>query len=266
MSETSSRQCPNCEDKERGGDRLISRQDYARHVEWATENYIKIPKLMVSNYDDWLSRGMLGRYLYTAKRYADAIPVLETIVDVKVADPDEGLLWPSSEYEHKAWCLQYLALAIVIERNDYVTALKYMNKALRLADRSKSNFEFVVRGQLWLNRLLFRAKLGRAQESKKEARIRLASIVLEPGRSNSYYFFGYAFLAKMAMEEGNGQQALELFRRGLEAYNLEKPDRELLQEAEDCSDPAEAFRLIWPLVDTPYRIWDESLKVKGVSE
>lgn len=235
---------------------MISRQEYAQWVDWAKHNYINIPEIMVSNYEAWECRSMLGRYLYVAKQYEPAISILETVTDIKVSAGDGGDHYPT-ELEMKVWSLQCLSLALVFERNDLELALYYMKKALRLADRTKVYFHFVVRGQLWLNCLLFKVKLGGKSQAKREARNRLARLVLVEGQSNSYYFYGYAFLAKMAMEAGKAQEAFALFKQGLRAYNLEEPDERLVKEAEEYPDRAHAFTMLWSLVDTPYRLWDE---------
>jgi len=249
-----------CSLKIKGGVNLISREEFAHLVDWATNNYIKIPATLVSNYDAWECRGTLGRYLYVAKQYKQAISVLETVVDVKAGEGNGDDHYNPTELEMKVWNLQWLSIAIQSDQNDTLLALKYMKKALRLADRSKVYFHFVVRGQLWLNCLLYKAMLGRRTQAKREARLRLGKLVLEVGRSNSYYFFGYAFLAKMAMDEGKPQVALDLFKNGFKAYNIETLEKEEIARADSCSNPAEAFEILWTLIDIPYRLWDEPEK------
>jgi len=245
---------------------LISREEYAQWVEWAKNNYTNIPGILVSNYDAWECRAMLGRYLYVAKQYGAAILILETIVDVKYDEGEGDDQYNPTGLEMKAWSLQWLSLAILFEKNDKVLALKYMKKALRLADLSTAYFHFVVRGELWLNCLLLKAKLGRKIQAVGETHARLSRLVVEDGLSNSYYFFGYAFLGQMAMEEQKPQLALDLFKKGLTAYNLEETDKELLIQTEACADPGDAFKMLWQLVDEPYRLWDEPLNWEGSEE
>ena len=153
------------------------------------------------------------------------------------------------------WGLHNLAMAIWFVHKDALLAYEYMKRAFLLSEKCEFYFHFVVRGQVWLNYLLFKAELGRRDEAEYETRERLDKIKLN--RGNSLYFYGYAFLARMAMQDGNAEQAMNLFKQGLNAYNLEEQDLELLAEAHDYCDNTEAFRRVWHLTEEPYRLWDE---------
>jgi tetratricopeptide (TPR) repeat protein len=127
-----------------GGFILLTQEEYQQWIKHVRENYFSLPDVVVKEMSNWRNRSVLARALVRAKKYAPAIELFKSILEVDV-NIEEKDCFSLSEVEDKVWCLKELAMTLWRTTGKRSKALKYMEEAITLIATYPSHFNFMDR-------------------------------------------------------------------------------------------------------------------------
>jgi tetratricopeptide (TPR) repeat protein len=136
------------------------------------ENYFPLPDIIVENMSNWRKRSVLARALVRVGKYAPAIELFQSIleIDVNIEGKD---CFSLSEVEDKVWCLKELAICLWHTTGKRSEALKYMEESITLIVTYLSQFNFMDRCEVCVkSKTLFFLRLkGKEENSSVEGNI-----------------------------------------------------------------------------------------------
>jgi tetratricopeptide (TPR) repeat protein len=127
---------------------LLTQEEYQQWIEIVRENYFPLPDIIVENMSNWRNRSVLARALVRTKKYAPAIELFQSILEVDV-NTEEKDCFSLSEVEDKVWCLQELAICVWKVTGKRSEALPYLQEALLFINRYPKQFNFMDRREVW---------------------------------------------------------------------------------------------------------------------
>ena len=147
---------------------MLTQEEYQQWIEHVRENYFPLPDLTVNDMNDWRNRSVLARALVRAKKYAPAIELFKSIVDINV-NTEEKDCFSLSEVEDKMWCLQELAITLWRTTGKRSEALKYMEEAIMLIVTYPRQFNFMDKCEVWreIQDFIFFTSKGKVKKKRK---------------------------------------------------------------------------------------------------
>lgn len=127
---------------------MLTQEEYKQWIDHIRENYFPLPEMTVNNMNNWRNRSILARALVRAKKYAPAIELFKSIIDINI-NTEEKDCFTLSEVEDKVWCLQELAISLWHTTGKRGEALKYLEEALTLIAKYPRQFNFMDRCEVW---------------------------------------------------------------------------------------------------------------------
>jgi tetratricopeptide (TPR) repeat protein len=128
---------------------LLTQEEYQKWIKHIRENYFSLPDVVVKEMSNWRNRSVLARALVRAKKYAPAIKLFKSILEVEVNTTEGKDCFSLSEVEDKVWCLKELAMCVWKVTGKRSTALPYLKEALLLLNRYPKQFNFMDRCEVW---------------------------------------------------------------------------------------------------------------------
>lgn len=232
----------------------MTEQEWNYYVDLVAGGEWPVPRGMISNYNDWRCRSVVGRALYFCDKVEEAMAVLATVTEIEpsLEKPEKGM----SEAEHKILCLRDIAKIVWgLTRNTEV-ALAYWEQALELCQKYPYKFNSVARGEIAYGRLVMLAAAGRDEQAVAEARDMTQSAFFEREGINSYRYFGYRFLAEREHAAGNGQKANLLYARAFQYYPKSDEGKRDYAAAEALKDAEERYEKYRHMSSMQYLQWE----------
>ena len=192
----------------------MTNDEYQQYVEYATENYIKIPRFLVCDCSNWRHRSTLARFLFREEQFIPAIDLFKSIVDIEIDNNDVE----SGDLENKVWCLTELSISMWQYQQNLEKALMYIDMAIELMNSYKYKFDFVVRGEVWRSRWEILKVSGQVHLAKKEINEKISAVMFEDNKSNSILFHGLSFLAEVSKSNNDNKKANYLLVRALRYF------------------------------------------------
>ncbi|MEN6411939.1 MAG: hypothetical protein ABFC84_04115 [Veillonellales bacterium] len=127
---------------------MLTQKEYQAWIEYVRENHFPLSDIVVDDINNWRNRSVLARALVRVKKYAPAIELFKSILDVEI-HTEEKDCFRLSEVEDKVWCLQELALSVWRTIGNRSEALTYMEEALTLIATYPTQFNFLDRCEVW---------------------------------------------------------------------------------------------------------------------
>lgn len=127
---------------------MLTQEEYKQWIDHVRENSFPLPETTVNDMNNWRNRSILARALVRAKKYAPAIELFKSIIDINI-NTEEKDCFTLSEVEDKVWCLQELAISLWHTTGKRGEALKYMEEALALIVKYPRQFNFMDRCEVW---------------------------------------------------------------------------------------------------------------------
>jgi tetratricopeptide (TPR) repeat protein len=127
---------------------LLTQREYQQWIKHIRENYFSLPDVVVNDMTNWRNRSVLARALVRAKKYAPAIELFQSILEINV-NIEEKDCFSLSEVEDKVWCLKELAICLWHTTGKRSEALQYMKEAMMLIATYPSQFNFMDRCEVW---------------------------------------------------------------------------------------------------------------------
>jgi len=240
---------------------FLTYNEYQQYVEYATENYIKIPHGLISDYFNWEHRATLARCLIRAGKLAPAIELYKSIILLEV----DNTIRDNSVYsalENKVWCMEELGQALWRYEKDAAAALLYINMAIDLAQSYPWKFEFVVRGEIWRNKWEILQASGQGDVAWAEAVKKSHNTELEVGKSNSMLFHAFSFLAEQAKKVDDLPLATSLLRKALRFFPKEYEDIKQLNAIWEnrYHHPEDTYQQLYDLTQHDALVWGDAGK------
>ena len=186
-------------------------------VQYVRKKYIPIPDALIKNLSDVSSRSLIARALIRVGQCAPAIELLKTIADepVNIKKPDEFAL---SNVEDQAWCLWELAKLIWLTEANAASSLCYLERAIQLSDDYPYKFYFIVRGEVWYDKLIIQKQSGNVLAALQEVKDLIKRNRFASEKSDSHMFYAYRFRAELAADKNNWKGVLENLHRAASFY------------------------------------------------
>ena len=146
----------------------MTEEEWNEYVDFASGGEWPIPRGMISDYNNWLCRSIVGRALYFRDKVEPAMTVLATVVEVEPSM--EKAAKGMSEAEHKILCLRDIAKIIWGLTKNTEAALNYWDQAIALCARYQYAFVSVARGEISYGRLIMLVAAGQEEQACNEAR------------------------------------------------------------------------------------------------
>lgn len=151
----------------------MNQEKYEELVKYISNNGIE-PNTILFEEDNFARRVFLGRFLCSSqyKKYKEAIELFEDILKNEFESYESSCSFQKEvptfeEYiEQKVWLLKDLSKCYLIFNNDKKKALEYINKSLSLAESVDHEFDFIVRGEIWKDKIYILRLLGESVEEK----------------------------------------------------------------------------------------------------
>lgn len=233
----------------------MDQQEWKAYVQKVASCEWPIPAGMISDYNDWRCRSIVGRMLVVLKDVEGAMAVLSTVKDVQ-PDMNDAPEYGLSEAEHKVLCLRDIAEIVWTLTGTAYAPLVYLDEAYELCRAYKKPFRSANRGGIWVRRLEIKRDCGRGEEAAAEAK---AMIEAEQGTSgiNPYCYYAYKFLAEDAAAEGDYAKGAELLAAGYKYFPLSEAGVRDLKEAAAVEDPQERYKKYHFCTTIQYKPWEE---------
>lgn len=213
-----------------------------------------IPPQLVSNYDDWKCRSVVGRMLLILKDVEGAMNVLATVKDIEpdMEDaPDFGL----SEAEHKVLCLRDIAEIIWKLTGRLDAPLVYLKEADRLCRAYKYTFRSADRGAIWARRLEMLRESG--EEDAAIAEVKKALAEQKEEGINTYRFHAYKFLAESMAKRGDFAKASLVLAEAFKSAPLSDAGRKELAAAAAEQDAEKRYNAYMHATTIRYAPWED---------
>ena len=241
----------------------LDRQEWLEYVRFCAGGEFPIPMGLISDYDDWLCRSIVGRMLLIRGKREEALQVLSTVVDVVPSRevPPEGL----SEVEHKILCLRDIARLIWDYTHNADAALRYWDEAVELADGWMARFVSVARGEMHYGRAQVLMNAGRNEEAEKEIASMLSSDFFEGPEYNvnSNRYFALRLRAETAYADGNKEKAAAFLAEAFQYYPMSVEALENEAEALACADAEERYQKFMAMTKRQYLQWQPAAEGRG---
>lgn len=127
---------------------MLTKKEYQGWIEYIRENHFPLPDVVVRDINNWRNRSVVARALVRAKKYAPAIELFKSVLNVDVI-MEEMDCFTLSEVEDKVWCLQELAICLWHTTGKRSEALMYLTEALLLIAAYPSQFNFMDKCEVW---------------------------------------------------------------------------------------------------------------------
>lgn len=241
----------------------LDKQEWLSYVSFCAGGEFPIPVGLISNYDDWLCRSIVGRMLLIREKPEAALRVLSTVMDVVPSRevPPQGL----SEVEHKVLCLRDMARIIWAFTGNGEAALRYWDEAIELADGWETRFLSVARGEMHYGRVAMLFLIGRQEQAEKELAEMLDSQHFEMPEFNvnSNRYFARKLLAERAHAAGDLQQATDYLAEAFHYYPMSVEARENEAEALSTADLEERYKKFMAMTKRQYLQWQPAEGARG---
>lgn len=147
---------------------MLTQEEYQYWIDDINKNHFPLPDVVVKDISNWRNRSILARALVRAKKYAPAIELFKSILDVDV-DTEEKDCFSLSEIEDKFWCLQELGICLWHTTGRRSEALPYLQEALLLINRYPQQFNFMDKCEVWyeIQDFIFFTSRKKDRKSKK---------------------------------------------------------------------------------------------------
>ena len=232
----------------------MTEQEWNEYVDFASGGEWPIPRGMISDYNNWLCRSIVGRALYFRNKVEEAMTVLATVVDVEpsMEKAEKGM----SEAEHKILCLRDIAKIVWGLTRNSEAALNYWDQAVGLCAQYKHPFVSVARGEISYGRLIMLVAAGCEEQACREARLMTQHESFEREGINSYRYFAYRFLAEREYAQGNLQKAVLLYEKAFCYYPKSAEGERDYAAAAQMADPGERYAKYCHMSSMQYLQWE----------
>lgn len=213
-----------------------------------------LPSYMISDYDNWHCRSIVGRMLWILKDVEGAMAVLNTVKDVEV-DMDDAPEMGLSDAEHKVLCLRDIAEIVWQLTGMGSASLYYLHEADKLCREYKHIFRSADRGRIWVRRLEILSDSGEGEKATAEAH---AALEAEKGKEgiNSYIFYAYRFLAEDAALKEEYLKACELLQMAYKHFPVTEAAERDIANALAIADPKERYEAFHHCTTIQYQPWE----------
>ncbi len=225
--------------------------EYVQKV--ATWDY-PIPLHLISNYEDWKCRSVVGRMLFIMRDIEGAMAVLATVRDVQ-PDMNDAPEFGMSEAEHKVLCLRDLAEIIWMLTGTSDAALYYLKEADKLCRSYKSIFRSADRGAVWVRRLEILRSCGQEEKALAEAGAEIAA-QQDKEKINPYRFHALLFLAQSLAAKEEYSKAALLIEDAYQSFPLTAAAENDLAQAAAAADPRERYEKFLHCTTIQYQPWE----------
>ena len=224
--------------------------DYASGGEWP------IPRAMISDYNNWLCRSIVGRALYFRDKVEEAMAVLATVVNVEpsMEKAEKGM----SEAEHKILCLRDIAKIVWGLTGNTEAALNYWEAAIDLCEKYQYPFVSVARGEISYGRLALLLTAGQVEQACREAKVMAVKDRFEQENISSYRYFAYKFLGEREHAQGNSQKAALLYEKAFSYYPKSEAGERDFAAAGMVADAEERYVKYQQMSSMQYLQWEIS--------
>lgn len=226
-------------------------QGYVNKI--ATCDY-PLPSYMISDYNDWHCRSIVGRMLWLLKDVEGAMAVLNTVKDVKV-DMDDVPEMGLSDPEHKVLCLHDIAEIVWQLTGMGSASLFYLREADKLCREYKHIFRSADRGKIWVRRLEILRDSGEGEKATAEAHAQLEADKDKQG-INSYAFYAYRFLAEDAALKEEYLKACELLQIAYKYFPVNDVAERDIAAALEIAEPKERYEAFHHCTTILYQPWE----------
>ncbi|SFM28569.1 hypothetical protein [Pelosinus propionicus] len=127
---------------------MLTQEEYQQWIADVRENHFPLSEIIVADMNNWRHRSILARALFRVRKYAPAIELFKSIIDVEV-NTEEKDCFTLSEVEDKVWCLTELAMCLWKVTRKRKEALSYCREALLFIDRYPNQFNFMDKCEVW---------------------------------------------------------------------------------------------------------------------
>lgn len=232
----------------------MDEQQWLEYVQKVATGSVPIPASMISNYEDWHCRSIVGRVLFIMKDIEGAMTVLATTRDI-VPDMEQHPEYGLSDCEHKVLCLRDLAEIIWLITGTADAPMQYLQQADKLAREYKYVFRSADRGKLWVRQLELKRSCGLEMEAMQEA---VALIKEKHGESgvNPYLFHAFKFIAEDAAERQQYAQAVALLQEAYKYFPLSPAGERDIAEALAEATAEKQYELLYHCTTLQYRPWE----------
>ena len=232
----------------------MTEQEWNEYVNFASGGEWPIPRGMISDYNNWLCRSIVGRALYFRDKVEEAMTVLATVVDVEpsMEKAEKGM----SEAEHKILCLRDIAKIIWGLTGNNEVAINYWDQAIDLCARYQHPFVSVARGEISYGRLIMLVAAGQEDQACNEARVMTGKERFEREGINSYRYFAYRFLAEREHAKGNVQKSVLLYEKAFCFYPKSAEGERDYAAAAQMTDPEERYAKYQHMSSMQYLQWE----------
>ncbi len=196
----------------------MDKKEYAKWIDYISNNDSTPPTTIMDNYDDWKHRENAAKWLVKLKQFIPAIELFKTVIDIEPKNIEE--------LEDKVWALWWLGISIWKETKNADEALKYTDMALKLAESTDEKLFFIKKGGMFKTRLDLLYESGNEEQANKEADEKISLTTVTDNESNSYLYFSYLFKSEIEHEKDDLEQtcvylkkALDYFPHQLDVFN-----------------------------------------------
>ena len=214
-----------------------------------------IPSNMISNYEDWHCRSIVGRMLLILKDIEGAMTVLATTRDV-VPDMEDNPEYGLSDCEHKVLCLRDIAEIVWQLTGTADAPLVYLRQADKLCREYKYIFRSADRGRIWVRRLELKKACGAETEAIQEAQQLLQERAEKTG-IDPYAFHAWKFLAECEADQGNFAKAVMLLQKAYAYFPVNEAAERDIKEALEATDSKEQYARLHHCTTIQYRPWED---------
>ncbi|MEG6585422.1 hypothetical protein [Dendrosporobacter sp. 1207_IL3150] len=123
-------------------------KEYQEWIDYINRYHFPLADSVVQDMNNWRNISILARALVRAKKYAPAIELFKSIIEVNI-NHEEKDCFNLSEVEDKVWCLQELAISLWHTTGKRGEALKYVEEALTIIAKYPRQFNFLDRCEVW---------------------------------------------------------------------------------------------------------------------
>lgn len=214
-----------------------------------------IPQGMISDYNDWRCRSIVGRALYWMKETELAMQVLATVLEVQ-PDLEDAPEFGLSEVEHKVLCLIDVAEIVWQLARSEDAALNYLMQAYDLSRKYQKPFRSASRGEIFYRRLVILREVGKEIQAVQEAQ---EMLLAEQGKEgiNPYRYFAYKFLAEHEHLQKNDENAVKLYAEAFKYYPVSEAGKRDLLKASSIVGASEAYKEYARCSTIQYKPWEK---------
>ena len=173
---------------------------------------------------DWERKCFLARFLMhpALDRKDEAIELFQ-----EALEESTGIEMDQNTKDKKAWLLRDLSV-LESHRGDNEKALDYILQSINIANSSSCNYEYVIRGELVLQKLSILCALGREDEADAEADRLIEEHADSKSTNDSYIYFCYRFKAEQAASRNDLAEARDFL---LKSLDFTKQHNEYVEES-----------------------------------